>query len=130
MIDYLKSKGFDVESNNDLKRDENGLVFSTAKDWKKYLIKTLKKGYPIIIENVEAGGHYRVIFGYDELSKFTKNENNDMLIFSDPADNYDCNNEGYNFAPAVRTFKMWFDDHHLPKSQKKQPFITIKGLKK
>ena len=44
MIDYLKSKGFDVESSNDLKRDENGLVFSTAKDWKKYLIKTLKKG--------------------------------------------------------------------------------------
>ena len=49
--------------------------------------KNTEKRYPIIIENVEAGGHYRVIFGYDELSRFTKNENNDMLIFSDPADN-------------------------------------------
>lgn len=128
MENYLVEMGFEILSEKDLERNSDGKFFS-FEQFKDFVKENLKQGFPIIIENVESGGHYRVIIGYDELSKETHDERNDMLIMADSADTYDMINDGYNYAPAYRTFNMWFDDHHLPKSQKHQPFIMVKGLK-
>lgn len=129
MEKYLTKMGFEIFCEQNLERGNDGKFFDFDQ-FKKFVIENLKNGFPIIIENVESGDHYRTIIGYDELSQETGNFKNDMLIMADSADTYDTCSDGYNFAPAYRTFKMWFDDHHLPKSQKQQPFIVVKGLKK
>lgn len=126
--DFFINHGFEILSERDLQRKEDQTFF-TLEEFKSFVIDNLKENRPIIIENVESGGHYRVIIGYDEISKVTGDIKNDMLIFADSGDTYDMLNDGYNYAPVYRTFKMWFDDHHLPKDQKQQPFILIKGKK-
>ena len=128
METFLEMLGFEILSEKDFSRNKEGKIFDFT-SFKNFVINNLKNGYPIIIENIDAGGHYRIIIGYDELSKFRGNEKNDILIFADPADTYDGKQDGYNYAPAYRTFKMWFDDHHLPPDQKFHSFIVVKGLK-
>ena len=113
-------------SSIDYKKDKNGLCFSTFKQFKKFVLDNLKKGYPIIVENVDYGGHYKIIIGYDEVSK---NSDEDILIFADSEDINDEEKDGYNFFPAVRFYYMWFDDHCLSNEYRKQPFIVVKRIK-
>ena len=107
------------------KKDKNGLCFSTFKQFKKFVLDNLKKGYPIIVENVDYGGHYKIIIGYDEVSK---NSDEDILIFADSEDINDEEKDGYNIFPADRFYYMWFDDHCFKKKYRKQPFIVVKKL--
>lgn len=113
-------------SSIDYKKDKNGLCFSTFKQFKKFVLDNLKKGYPIIVENVDYGGHYKIIIGYDEVSK---NSYEDILIFADSQDINDEEKDGYNIFPADRFYYMWFDDHCLSNEYRKQPFIIVKRIK-
>ena len=113
-------------SSIDYKKDKNGLCFSTFKQFKKFVLDNLKKGYPIIVENVDYGGHYKIIIGYDEVSK---NSDEDILIFANSADINDEEKDGYNIFPADRFYYMWFDDHCLSNEYRKQPFIVVKRIK-
>lgn len=113
-------------SSIDYKKDKNGLCFSTFKQFKKFVLDNLKKGYPIIVENVDYGGHYKIIIGYDEVSK---NSYEDILIFADSEDINDEEKDGYNIFPADRFYYMWFDDHCLSNEYRKQPFIVVKRIK-
>lgn len=113
-------------SSIDYKKDKNGLCFSTFKQFKKFVLDNLKKGYPIIVENVDYGGHYKIIIGYDEVSK---NSDEDILIFADSEDINDEEKDGYNIFPADRFYYMWFDDHCLSNEYRKQPFIVVKRIK-
>ncbi len=96
--------------------------FESFEDFKKFVLKYIDNKIPIIVENVDYGGHYRVIIGYDEVSS---NKSQDMLIFADPSDFNDGKEDGYNYFPAERFFYMWFDAKCLNKDEKQQPFIII-----
>ncbi len=114
--------GFKIISSYDLK-DENGISFKTYEDFKKFAIESIDKKIPIIVENCDYGGHYRVLIGIDEVNK--QNSDEDILIFADPCDFNDGEKDGYTYVPADRFFYMWFDDHLMEFSASKQAFIQI-----
>lgn len=116
---------YEVISSIDYKRDKKGLCFSTFKDFKAFVLENLKNGYPIIVENVDYGGHYKIIIGYDCIND---NSDEDILIFADPSDVNDGKRDGYYIFPADRFYYMWFDDHCFKKKYRKQPFIVVKKL--
>lgn len=122
MTGALKKLGYNTFSSIETKRDLNGLVFSTYLEFRNFVVETLKNNKPIIVENIDWGGHYKVIIGIDIQSKSTEQ---DMLIFADPADLYDGEIDGYNYGSAEQFFYMWFDDHCIEKKYRKQPFIVV-----
>lgn len=124
LVEFFSKMGGGVStlSSFDFTRDKDGLIFSEFKQFKKFVKKNLIKGNPIIVENVDYGGHYKVIIGYDDLGV----EEEDMLIFADPYDRSDGKIDGYNYFPADRFFYMWFDDHCLEKKYRKQAFCVVK----
>lgn len=99
---------YKVTSSIDFKKDKDGNCFSKFKDFRDFVIKNIKENKVIIVENVDYGGHYQTIIGYD---KVNKNLEEDMLIFADPSDFNDGNKDGITVFPAERFFYMWFDDH-------------------
>lgn len=119
---FFTNKGYKVDCSIDKKRDENEKIFSTFLDFKKFVIKNLKKGYPILVENVDLGGHYKLIIGYDQTD--FENSRQDVVIFADPAENTNGNRDGYYYESAYRFYLSWFDDHHLPREHKFQPYLV------
>lgn len=129
---YFEREGqkynFNVISSISYQKNKNGLCFPTFRKFKKFVIDMLNKGYPILVENVDYGGHYKVIIGYDSVDE---NYENDMLIFADPSDFNDGKRDGYSIFPADRFFNMWFDNHCLSEKYRLQPFIVLtKNTKK
>ena len=78
-----------------------------------------------MVENVEFGGHWRVIIGYDTLG--TEDDlYDDVLIFVDPYDTSDNDDNGFTFGSADRFFSMWFDHNMLPENEREQPWLTAR----
>ena len=123
MVDTLKKLNFETYSSIEAERDNNGLCFPTYSQFRNFVVENIKAHNPIIVENVDYGGHYKVIIGIDLQNK---NSEQDMLIFADPYDKFDGDLDGYNYCPADKFYEMWFDDHCLEKKYKKQAFIIVK----
>ena len=87
-----------------------------------FVKEKLSAGIPIMVENVEWGGHWRVIIGYDTMN--TENTLDDVLIMADPYDTSDHLQDGYTVNNAERFYAMWFDHSMLPPEQREQPFIV------
>ncbi len=115
MVKFFKSIGWNVRSSLDTPPVAD--VF----EFQKFVAKTLTQGTPIIVENVEWGGHWRVIIGLDTMS--TENLYDDVLIFADPFDTSDHKQDGYAVGSLDRFFYMWFDHNVLPKKERNQPWI-------
>lgn len=115
MVNYFKQLGWHTESN--LTHGE----FATYEDFAAFVHEQLKKNHPIMVENVEWGGHWRVIIGYDTMG--TDNMLDDVLILADPYDTCDHAQDGYAVQNATKFYAMWFDHSMLPKDQANQPFI-------
>lgn len=123
MQQFAKKRGYESISTYDLKKDNNNKCFSNFEEFKLFVIENLSKGYPVVFENIDWAGHYKVCIGYDIVND---NYEEDMLIFADPSDFSDGLVDGYNYFPAERFFYMWFDDHCLEQEVKKQAFLVIK----
>ena len=121
IISGVKKLGYKTFSTYDLKSNEDGIVFNDFSDFKKFALKTIKENKPILVLNVDYGGHYKVIIGYDEVDE---NPEHDILIFADPLDVNDGVQDGYNYFPADRFFHMWFDCFKGRK-ETKQGFLVI-----
>lgn len=121
---FVKDNNLAVVSSINYKKNKDGLCFPTFKQFKNFVISMLKKSYPIIVENVDYGGHYKIIIGYDCVNN---NYANDMLIFADPSDFNDNNKDGYSIFAAERFFYMWFDNHCFDEEDRLQPFVLIKN---
>lgn len=112
MIKFFREIDWDVESSRE-PMDEFA--------FKKFVVKNLRQGKPIIVENVEWGGHWRVIIGCDGVG--TENIYDDVLIFADPFDTSDHKQDGYAIEGLDRFYAMWFDNHMLPKRERNQPWL-------
>ena len=115
MVKFFKSIGWDVQSSlNTPPLDEFA--------FQKFVIKNLSAGKPILVENVEFGGHWRVIIGCDTMGT-PDDLYDDVLIFADPFDTSDHKQDGYTFGSLDRFYNMWFDHNMLPKSERNQPWL-------
>lgn len=72
-----------------------------------FVKQNLSQGIPIMVENVDWGGHWRVIIGFDSLGD--DKGANDVLIMADPYDTTDHLQDGYGIVPSQRFYYTWFD---------------------
>lgn len=113
---------------------ERWLVKSSLKDktpdtperFKKFVLDNLRRNVPIIVENIDWGGHWRVIIGYDTMG--TEMLGNDVLIMADPYDTADHLQDGYVIVPAEKFFYMWFDAHLFSRNEREQQWLTAEPL--
>ena len=118
MVKYFREIGWKVESSVDSGSPADYDAFL------KFVKVHLQEGTPIMVENIDWGGHWRVIIGYDTMG--TAHTGDDVLIMADPFDTSDHLQDGYNILSAERFFYMWFDDHLFPADQKSKPWLAAK----
>ena len=116
MVKFFERIGWKVQSSLTSKPLKNYAEF------KDFVLGNLRRGVPIMVENVEFGGNWRVIIGYDTMNNDTSLD--DVLIFMDSYDTSDHKQDGYTFGSGRRFFAMWFDHSMLPENQRKQPWLT------
>ncbi|MBR2519909.1 MAG: C39 family peptidase [Selenomonadaceae bacterium] len=116
MSNFFREIGWEVHDNLDTPH------FEDVEGFQKFVLKNLSEGTPIMVENVEYGGHWRVIVGCDTLG--TENLYDDVLIFADPYDTSDHNSDGFTVGSLDRFFSMWFDHALLPENEREQPWLT------
>lgn len=104
--------------------DKQGRTFATVKEFRDFVIRNLTHNTPVMVENIDWGGHWRVIIGYDTLGTDTAAD--DVLIMADSYDTADHFQDGYVVTPAEKFYYMWFDAHMLPQGQQQQPWVVAK----
>lgn len=115
MRKYFQHIGWQVCSSIDSETPAN------YKDFSAFVQEHLRRGIPIMVENVDWGGHWRVIIGYDTMN--TPNASVDMLIMADPFDRADHMRDGYVIEPAEKFFYMWFDHQLFTKSEQQRQWL-------
>lgn len=121
MVHFFESIGWNVESSL-TEADESGYSFATPEDFRDFVVGKLKDNTPIMVENIDFGGHWRTIIGYDTMG--TETIADDVIIMADPYDTSDHNQDGYTSTSAERFFYMWYDSHILPETQKYQQWLV------
>lgn len=121
MVNFFKKIGWQVESSLD------SPTFADYDAFREFLWKNLRQGTPVMVENVEWGGHWRVIIGYDTMG--TESPLDDVLMMADPYDTCDHCQDGYTVSNGEKFFSMWFDHFMLPEDQREQPWIIAKPQK-
>lgn len=97
---------------------------ATYEEFIKWVKNNLNEGTPIIVENVDWGGHWRVIIGFDDMG--TDVGDDDVLILADPYDSTDHVRDGYNVSSAARFYYMWFDHQLFPSGQQDRIYLIAK----
>jgi len=115
MVKFFKSIGWNVQSSLDTPPMDQAA-------FQKFVMKNLSQGKPILVENVEFGGHWRVIIGCDGMNT-ASDLYDDVLIFADPYDTSDHKMDGYSIGSLDRFFWMWFDHNMLPKKERNQTWL-------
>ncbi|MEG1602093.1 MAG: C39 family peptidase [Cloacibacillus sp.] len=123
MVKFFKEIGWKVRSSLDRPKGKAG-DFDDPKAFMEFVVKNLKEGTPVFVENMYWGGHWRVIIGYDTMK--TANVEDDVLIFMDPYDVLDHNQDGYTVENASGFFYTWKDIEYLPKAERIQQWITAR----
>ena len=116
MASYFKQIGWQVKSSAKDKTPDTYAGFLA------FVKSNLQNNMPIMVENVDWGGHWRVIIGYDTMG--TEHTGDDVLLLADPFDTSDHLQDGYNVASAERFFYMWFDAHLFNRSEQLRQWVT------
>ena len=115
---YFKDLGWNASSSADTASPK------TYTDFLNFVQSNLKDNTPIMVENVEWGGHWRIIIGYDTMN--TANTGDDVLILADPFDKADHLQDGYTVVPAEKFFYMWFDAIRFAKGANWKQWVVAK----
>jgi len=118
---YFLQKGWQVTFSRESKALKNTAEF------KEFVTQYLRRGVPVMVENVEWGGHWRVIIGYDTLG--TEETADDVLLMADPYDTADHRQDGYVVEPAEKFFYMWFDAGLAAANKRKQQWVVAEPPK-
>lgn len=106
-------------------KTSSSLSSSSPKKYREFLNfvkKNLESKIPIMVENIDWGGHWRIIIGYDDMG--TDSIKDDVLFMADPFDTSDHLQDGYNIISAERFFCMWFDAHLYKEGQRDKLWLT------
>ncbi|MBP2634470.1 MAG: hypothetical protein H6Q72_377 [Firmicutes bacterium] len=123
MVLFFNSIGWEVKSSLTASH-KDGSTFAKIGDFRDFVIDNLKTNTPILVENIDWGGHWRVIIGYDTMGTATVAD--DVLILADSYDTADHFQDGYVVNPVEKFYYMWFDAHMLPKGQQSQQWLVAK----
>lgn len=96
----------------------------TYDDFRQWVRTNLSESTPIIVENVDWGGHWRVIIGFDDMG--TQIMDDDVLILADPFDSTDHVRDGYNITAAARFYYMWFDHKLYPSGEQDKIYLIAR----
>lgn len=119
--DFLESLGFRLDYHADA-----DLRFQSLKECEEYLIESIDRGAPVLVEWIDWYGHWQTIIGIDTCE--TENLFDDVLIMADSLDITDHYQDGYYVVPFARFFCMWRESLFTGKEiLYEQPFITIYG---
>ncbi|MDO4178442.1 MAG: papain-like cysteine protease family protein [Phascolarctobacterium sp.] len=118
MVKYFEEIGWDVKSS------ESKSAPNTYEDFLKFVDENLQNNTPIIVENVDWGGHYRVIIGHDSMA--TEFSGDDVLIMADPFDTCDHVQDGYVVQHAEKFYYMWFDHQLFAKNKQDKPYLIVR----
>ena len=101
----------------------NGYYFKSEKEFADCIKETISNNRVMITDNVEWGGHWMVLIGYDDMG--TENFDDDVLIFADPYDTTDHFKDGYTIKSFQRYFAEWRNFDTSEKKDYIQQFVTI-----
>ncbi len=82
------------------------LQAGTDPEWYGLIPYLIDAGIPVMAGSDEWGGHWQVIIGYDDLG--TERTEDDVLIFADPYDTTDHNQDGYYVDAFERLVCDWY----------------------
>lgn len=103
MVNFFAQKDYKVDSSL-----TNKEKFSDYETFQKFVLTKLQAKTPILVENIEWGGHWRVIIGYDTMG--TTSTLDDTIIMAEPYDTSDHCQDGYVVNNGERFYAMWFDE--------------------
>lgn len=126
MAKFFSSIGWSVESSQN-HSDAGGMSFTSPSEFKAFVLEHLKNSTPIMVENIDWGGHWRVIIGYDTIN--TEQTHDDILIMMDSYDVADHKQDGYVVQSMEKFYYTWFDINMLPTNQKNQQWLAVKPKK-
>ena len=101
----------------------NGYYFKSEKEFSEYIKEALSNNRVVITDNVEWGGHWMVLIGYDDMG--TEEFDDDVLIFADPYDTTDHFKDGYTIKSFQRYFAEWRNFDTSEKQDYIQQFVTV-----
>lgn len=110
MIEMLDGVGgFDLVTTYDYQNNPDDINMA-------FFREQIQAGYPVLVGWNDWGGHWEVVIGYDTMG--TEREGDDVLIFADPFDTSDHNQDGYGVLSAERficnfTFYDFFPADHM-----------------
>lgn len=123
LVNSFKNRGFNVTSSFDTQKS-NGKSFDSSLELSKFIKSKLKENSVILVENVEFGGHWRVIVGYDDMG-IPDDTTSHVLVFADPYDTNYHDQNGYTFGSVRRFMGEWFDHDVVPANQSIQQYVCI-----
>ncbi len=106
------------EDNSDISIEDYGKLIKECVDVKNKCV--------LVLENVEWGGHWMTLIGYDDMG--TDDTGDDVLVFADPYDSSDHNQDGYYVVSFERYYDAWFDAHYLDKDHNLKQYVKITAL--
>ncbi len=118
VVKYFEHLGWDVVSSGSKSAPGSYTEFI------KWIKQNLQRKTPVIVENVDWGGHYRVIIGYDGMG--TETASDDVLFLADSFDTSDHWRDGYNVTSAERFYYMWFDHKLFGKNEQDRLYVIAK----
>lgn len=93
-------------------------------EFSQYVQDQLKANRIMMVEWGEWDGHWVDIIGYDNMGT-PDILGDDVLIFADPYDTFDHQQDGYSIAALEFFFYMWADRAIAPKPYQLQPFLVV-----
>lgn len=119
IVNFVVQDGWQVDSS--LSSHE---TFSEYAHFQTFILKNLRAKTPIMVHNVEWGGHWRVIIGYDTMN--TPSPLDDILIMADPYDTSDHCQDGYSINGGELFYAMWFTRGIIPDDPISNQWVTIR----
>ena len=77
----------------------------------------------LLLENIQWGGHWTTLIGYDNMG--TNTTADDVLVLADPFDTSDHYQDGYYVVSFEKFYKMWIDSFYLDKEHNKKQYVKI-----
>lgn len=122
LVRAFHGRGFAVTSSADT-RDAQGYSFASLDAFVDFVRRSIRNNTVVLVENVEWGGHWRIIAGYDGMG--TQTLADDVLVFADPYDTTDHRQDGWTIQSLARFFYQWFDAGILPEDQRIQQYVAV-----
>ena len=123
MVKFFRGLGWQVQSSL-ASADETGNSFASPAEMRDFLVKSVRTGTPVMVENMYYGGHWRVVIGYDTMN--TPQTADDVLLLADPYDVNDHWQNGYTVENAEYFFFTWLDVGPLPDDESSQQWLIAR----